>query len=135
MKVNSVFGQNSTKARFQWKTRIFCFIFELDFINYLFTFGRIHEHFWQRKVEKHRWYLWNLVKKYCNFSEGRLGPRTAAPALGHIRPYEKFQFIFLPSFMKPPIVSIVFTKKTSWNQQKWPNNQWNQATKKCAVSI
>ena len=57
MKVNSIFGQNITKARFQWKTRIFCFIFELDFINYLFTFGGIHEHFWQRKVEKHRWYL------------------------------------------------------------------------------
>ena len=96
-------------------------------------------HFWwysriflATKFENHRWYSWNSEKKNWNFSVGRLGPRASAPALGPSRPPEKFQFIFLPSFMKPPMVSNFVAKKYSWNHQKWPNNQWNQVTKKNA---
>ena len=32
--------------------------------------------------------------------------------------------------MKQPVVYNFIAKKYSWNRQKWPNNQWNQATKK-----
>ena len=45
------FVQNVTKARFQYKPRIFFLFCDLDFMYYLVTFGGIHENFWQENLK------------------------------------------------------------------------------------
>ena len=56
--------------------------------------------------------------------------QTAAPALKSIRSHERFQYFFLPSFMKPPMVS---SNKNAWNHQKWPkiNESMSQKKMRC----
>ena len=112
---------------------------EMDFIDYLVTYGGIHEYFWQENLN-HWWYSWNSVKKNWNFSGGRLGlwssvpasDPASAPALGPSRQPEKFSFSFLPNIMKPPMVSFFLAKKYSWNHQKWPNKSMKPGHKKIA---
>ena len=49
--VSCIFVQNITKAGFQYKPRIFFLFCDLDFIDYLVTFGGIHEYFWQENLK------------------------------------------------------------------------------------
>ena len=75
---------------------------------YLVTFGGIHENFWQENLKTIGGIHETRLKKKLSFSGAR-----STPALEPSRSPEKFQFIFLPSFMKPPMVSNFLPKKFS----------------------
>ena len=81
-KLICIFRQNITKARFQLNWRIFI-VFCVGFHDYLVIFGGIHEILF---LENHMVYSWNLVKKNCNFSVDRLGPRGLRSCLRSARP-------------------------------------------------
>ena len=51
IRLSCIFVQNITKSGFQCKPRIFYLFCDLDFIDYLVTFGGIHEYFWQQNFK------------------------------------------------------------------------------------
>ena len=83
---------------------------------FLMLSGVFTDIFWEQKIENLGWYSWNQTKKIETSRAPRwaLGPPFVAsllsPALGPSGVPEKFQFIFLSGFMKPPKVSIFAPK-------------------------
>ena len=73
-------------------------------------------------------------KKNWIFSDTPLGPRASAPALGPSGVPEKFQFIFLSGFMKPPKVSIFAPKNIRETPETIKKINETRSQKKSLVS-
>ena len=129
---------NITKARFQYKPRIFFLFCDLDFMYYLVTLCGIHEKFLGTKFENHRWYSWNSVKKKLKLFgrpaglEGRSGAlraplRPSSPA-GRPKSFNLFFYrvswnhlwfqIFLPKNFRETTQSAQIIHETRSQQKK-----------------
>ena len=66
---------------------IFFSFCEMDFIDYLVTYGGIHEYFWQENLNNW-WYSWNSVKTIETFRAAgwAFGPRFGPPIQPPLRP-------------------------------------------------
>ena len=140
-----IFGKNITKAGFQWKPRIFFLFCDLVFIDIFDGFSGIHGYFRRIKLKTlggiHKTWKKNETSEAPRWARGPplrppLRASRSAPALGPSGVPQRFQFIFLSGFMKPPKVSILSCEKYPWNHWNHQKYQWNQVTKKkCVVSI
>ena len=114
---------NANHAYFFYFVTWYSLIFLMVSVVFTDIFRRIKFKPWvvfMKPNKKKNWNLWGTP----------LGPRASAPALGPSGVPQRFQFIFLLGFMKPPKVSILSCEKYPWNHWNHQKYQWNQITKK-----